>query len=167
MLNVRISSYFKILSKKENCIKLSKLIVSIILCALMLCPASAYATAEEYFVYISIESSRSYSSSFALDFSASTAWTLNFNNNAFAFLNHRYVTVEYLSCNPSGTDAKIQIQLYIDNDGDGIYEEYDQEGSYTFQLKVGESTKISLPYENTVKNYRLLLINQTLSAISG
>lgn len=52
-------------------------------------------------------STRSYNSSFTLDFGSSSAWYLNFDNNAFAFLNHRYVSVSYDSCSPNNSGGKV------------------------------------------------------------
>ena len=81
--------------------------------------------------------------------------------------NHKYVTVDYDSCSPHSTTAKVKIVLYIDDNEDGNYEMFDPDGGYTYQLEVGDYIKIELPYENTVKNYRLLLENQTASITSG
>ena len=53
-------------------------------------------------------STRSYNSSFTLDFGSSSAWYLNFDNNAFAFLNHRYVSVSYDSCSPNNSGGKVR-----------------------------------------------------------
>lgn len=112
-------------------------------------------------------STRSYNSSFTLDFGSSSAWYLNFDNNAFAFLNHRYVSVSYDSCSPNNSGGKVRIELYIDDDEDGVYELYDPNGGYTYQLVVGELIKIELPLGNTVAKYRLRFVNLTSSVTSG
>ena len=92
---------------------------------------------------------------------------MNFDNNAFAFLNHRYVSVSYDSCSPNNSGGKVRIELYIDDDEDGVYELYDPNGGYTYQLVVGELIKIELPLGNTVAKYRLRFVNLTSSVTSG
>ena len=92
---------------------------------------------------------------------------MNFDNNAFAFLNHRYVSVGYDSCSPNNSGGKVRIELYIDDDEDGVYELYDPNGGYTYQLVVGELIKIELPLGNTVAKYRLRFVNLTSSVTSG
>ena len=59
------------------------------------------------------------------------------------------------------------IELYIDDDEDGVYELYDPNGGYTYQLVVGELIKIELPLGNTVAKYRLRFVNLTSSVTSG
>lgn len=130
-------------------------------------PANVFATdANNY--RVDAHNARSYNSSFLLDFSQSSSWTLNFDNNVFGPYNHRYVTVSYTSCIPSRyTNAKVQVKLYIDSDDDGVYEECDPYGGYTFTVKVGEDLKITLPHGNEVKKYRLLFVNKTNTITSG
>ena len=139
----------------------------LLMCVLMLLPTQAFAAENDFVVDMPSVSTRSYDSSFSLDFSESSAWYLNFDNNAFAFLNHRYVTAKYDSCSPSNSRAKVKIELYIDEDKDGNYEIYDPDGGYTYQLTVGEYIKIELPLGNTVANYRLRFVNQTSTVTSG
>lgn len=148
--------------------KLHKSLLAVLLIgAVMTFPVNAAAADDEYIIDLPNATARSYDSSFTLDFSASSGWTLNFDNNALAVWNHKYVTVDYDSCAPSSTTAKVQIVLYIDDDEDGTYEMYDPDGGYTYQLEVGDYIKIKLPHENTVKKYRLLFVNQTSSVTSG
>lgn len=119
----------------------------------------------EYSITLPSALARSYDSGFTLDFSDSAAWILNFDNNAFLMLNHRYVSVTYDSCNPSSsTNAYVKVQLYSDEDEDGTYTLCD---GYTFQLKVNDTLKITLPEGNTVMNYRLRFVNLTTSVTSG
>lgn len=148
--------------------KLHRSILSVLLiCAILAFPMNAYAADSGYTVDIPGASARSYDSSFTLDFSASSGWTLNFDNNAFAVWNHRFVTVDYDSCAPSNSSAKVKVVLYIDDNEDGTYEIYDPNGGYTYQLTAGDYIKIKLPYVNTVMKYRLLIVNQTSSVTSG
>lgn len=137
------------------------------ICAIFIFPVNAAAAENEYEIDMPSATARSYDSSFTLDFSTSSGWTLNFDNNAFAVWNHRYVTVDYDSCAPNSTTAKVKVELYIDDDEDGTYEIYDPNGGYTYQLEVGDYIKIELPHVNTVMNYRLLFVNQTSSVTSG
>ena len=139
----------------------------LLICVMVLLPTQVFATENDFVVDMPSASARSYDSSFTLDFSTSSVWHLNFDNNALAFLNHRYVTVNYVSCTPSNANAKVKIELYIDDDKDGTYEIYDPNGGYTYQLVVGEYIKIELPLGNTVANYRLRFVNQTTSITSG
>ena len=110
--------------------------------------------------------SKSYNSSFTLDFSQSTAWTLDFTNNAFMMFNHNKVSVEYKSNTPSNSTANVRVELYIDDDGDGVYESCDPNGGYRYTIKKGETLKIALPHGNTVKDYRLVFTNLN-SAVTG
>ena len=148
--------------------KMCKMFTAIFLVfAMMVLPLNAHAATEEYVIDVPNTSARSYDSSFTLDFATSSGWTLNFDNNALAVWNHRYVTVYYNSCTPSSTTAKVKVVLYIDDDEDGTYEIYDPAGGYTYQLGVGDYIQIELPDGNTVRNYRLLIVNQTSSVTSG
>jgi len=79
----------------------------------------------------------------------------------------RYVSVSYDSCSPNNSGGKVRIELYIDDDEDGVYELYDPNGGYTYQLVVGELIKIELPLGNTVAKYRLRFVNLTSSVTSG
>ncbi len=144
-----------------------RFIFVLLLCALLVIPTDASASESDFVVDIPSASMRSYDSSFTLDFISSSAWYLNIDNDAFAFLNHRYVKVSYDSCTPSNEKASVKIELHIDDDEDGTYEIYDSAGSYTYQLVVGESVKIKLPLGNTVAKYRLFFVNQTASVKSG
>lgn len=139
----------------------------LLLCVMMICPTQALAAENDFVVDIPSSSARSYDSSFTLDFTTSAGWTINFDNNAFAVWNHRYINVDYESCSPHSTTAQVEIRLYIDEDEDGVYELYDPNGGYTFQLEVGDMLRIALPYENTVKKYRLMFVNLTSSISSG
>lgn len=109
----------------------------------------------------------SYNSSFTLDFSQASVWTLNFNNNSTLMFNHKKVTVKYLTSNPSNINASVIIELYIDEDKDGTYVKYDPTGGYRYTIKNGEALEITLPYGNTVKNYRFVFENRTSSVTSG
>lgn len=143
------------------------LLVIVIVLGIAVCPANASAATDSGIINISNTSNRSYDSSFSLDFSEYKVWNLDFDNNAFAIWNHTHVTVDYTSCKPYNTNAKVKIELYIDDDKDGTYELYDPKGGYTYQLKVGDYIKIELPHGNTVKNYRLQFTNQLSSTTSG
>ncbi|MDF2941253.1 MAG: hypothetical protein K0S01_111 [Herbinix sp.] len=112
-------------------------------------------------------SPQSYDSSFTLDFSQSTAWTLDFDNNSTLVFNHKKVTIKYLSNYPSNANASVRVELYIDEDEDGTYEKYDPNGGYLYSLNKGDSLEIKLPYGNTVKNYRLYFENRTSSVTSA
>ncbi len=149
--------------------KIKRFFAAFLLCtiAFNIAGSSAFAAGEPN-IKLNTHYTRSYNSSFTLNFSESTAWTLDFDNNAFAMLNHRYVNVEYTSCTPDRyTNAKVHVQLYIDDDEDDVYEPYDPNGGYSYQVKVGETLKITLPHGNTVKNYRLRFVNQTSAVTSG
>lgn len=150
--------------------RVKRLFISILLCVLSLSTMNINAAASDGQYILDVPSStitRSYDSSFTLDFSSSTTWTLNFDNNVFGPLNHRYVSISYLSCNPSNSNAKVSVVLYIDEDGDGTYAPYDPDGGYTYDAKVGDTIKITLPYEGAVKSYRLVMTNKTTSVTSG
>lgn len=121
----------------------------------------------ENFVAPPIISPQSYDSSFTLDFTQSTAWTLDFNNNGFMMFNHNKVSVEYKSNTPSNSTASVRVELYIDENGDGVYESCDPNGGYRYSIKKGEILKITLPYGNTVKDYRLLFTNLNSTVTSA
>jgi len=112
-------------------------------------------------------SPQSYDSSFTLDFSQSSAWTLDFDNNSTLIFNHKKVTIKYSSNYPSNANASVRVELYIDEDKDGTYEKYDPDGGYLYTLNKGDSLEIKLPFGNTVKNYRLYFENRTSSVTSA
>lgn len=109
---------------------------------------------------------RSINKTITLDFSASTNWVQDFNNSAFG-LNHNNVTVKYVSNSPSIANAYVWVELYIDDDKDGTYEQYAPDGSYRFGIKKGDTLQISLPYGRTEKEYRLRFSNRTSTVDSA
>ena len=110
---------------------------------------------------------RSYNSSFNLDFGQAQSWTLDFDNNSTAIFNHSNVTVKYLSNTPMTEVGKVTVELWIDEDKDGTYERYDSSGGYLYTLDETDSAQISLPYGNTVKNYRLVFVNKNSKVTSA
>jgi len=105
--------------------------------------------------------------SFTLDFDISTIWTLDFNNDSTLWMNDNNVSVKYASCTPKTKIGKVSVELWIDEDKDGVYTQYSNTGGYTYTLEVGGIQQITLPYGNTVKNYRLVFANTTSGVNSG
>jgi len=104
---------------------------------------------------------------YTLNFDESATWTVDFTNRHLIFLAHQFVTVEYKFCSPSDLRAKVTVELFINDDNDGTYDPYAPNGEYLFTLTVGGKYSIALPYGTSVKKYRLVFINQTLSVSSG
>ena len=115
--------------------------------------------------YLSKQSISTYSvdTEFSLNFVESSIWVLDFDNNGWGPFNHYYVTINYISNTPTIINAVVTVELYIDDDNDGVYTEYDPSGGYSFQLLRGESLRMTLPYENEIHNYRLVFTNKTTS----
>jgi hypothetical protein len=81
-------------------------------------------------------------------------------------VNHTKVSVEYISNTPAAITGNVKIELWIDEDEDGVYSVYDPNGGYTYSLNKLDTLEIILPYGNAVKHYRLLFVNQT-STVTG
>lgn len=115
--------------------------------------------------YLSKQSISTYSvnTEFSLNFVESSIWVLDFDNNGWGPFNHYYVTINYINNTPTIINAVVTVELYIDDDNDGVYTEYDPSGGYSFQLLRGESLRMTLPYENEIQNYRLVFTNKTTS----
>lgn len=114
-----------------------------------------------------VPETRSISKTTYLDFTKYTAWVEDFDNGTLIGYNHNNLTVKYISNTPNITPAYVWVELYIDDDGDGIYEKIDPEGSYRFGLRVGETIQISLPSQREEKDYRLLITNRTNAVEQG
>lgn len=95
--------------------------------------------------------------------------TVMFSNEAWwGIANHDKVSVEYKTCNPSNyTNAVILLELWIDEDNDGIYEIFDPTGGYRFYLNLGDTVNINLPYGKEAKDYLLCFFNQTSNIITA
>ncbi len=110
---------------------------------------------------------RSISKTVYLDFTENTSWLEDFDNGTLIGYNHNNLSVKYASNTPNVTPAYVWVELYIDEDEDGVFERIDPEGSYRFGLRVGETLQISLPSQREEKDYRLLITNRTNTVEQG
>ena len=148
---------------KESIKKILALVFSIVMFSTSVFAIDTTETLNE----VNAPETRSISKTVYLDFTEYSGWIEDFDNGTLIGYNHNNLTVKYVSNTPNVSPAYVWVELYIDDDEDGVFERIDPEGSYRFGLRVGETIQISLPSQREEKDYRLLITNRTNTVEQG